>query len=305
MPHNFLILDNDPSMHCILSHIIMSNKLGNIVCSPDNDTHILEELRFWQPEIALVDLQYSDTDVLSLIQKALKADLSTRFIAISHGSNSELIRKAYEAGIEFVIKKPVIQQELVHVIRNIQKMHELEQTIAGIRRLLLQNTTLDPVSEAPLSLQQQITPDEYEIDQTLNHILSDIGIIGMTGTRELKNVVLEIRSYRAAHTNKPYHLRSMYSAVCQKLYGKEKTDSQQKNMEQRIRRAIQHAFLHLAELGAEDYYDPVFTEYAPLLFDFSQIRQEMRHLKKLSEYGGKINAKKFFEGMLIKTENRL
>ena len=299
MSHSFLILENDPSVYDALINIITRNQLGGIVCKIEKGQNTLEELRFWQPEIVFINYAFPEEDSLQIVSKSVKSGLPIRFIMICQMKNHEIANKAYSSGVDFLISKPINECEIVHLIQTIQHLNELEQTVSGIRKILHPCPAPSSASES-LSPAQDIT--EHEMNKALNRILSDIGIIGMTGTRELKNIVLEIHTYRLTHANKPYHLRDMYRSVCEKMYGTDNLAVQQKNMEQRIRRAIQHAFSHLAELGAEDYYDPIFTEYASLLFDFSQIRQEMRHLQNSHEYGGKINSKKFFEGILIKTE---
>ena len=71
-------------------------------------------------------------------------------------------------------------------------------------------------------------------------------------------------------------------------------------MEQRIRRTIQKALANLAALGQEDPYNTKFTEYGTLLFDFPQVRQEMKYLDGLSKERGKISIKKFVEGVISK-----
>ena len=53
----------------------------------------------------------------------------------------------------------------------------------------------------------------------------------------------------------------------------------------------------------EDFYDEIFTEDASRLFDFGQVQQEMRMLQGKGSQSGKINTKKFFEGILLKLED--
>ncbi|MFR2024080.1 MAG: DNA-binding domain-containing protein [Clostridia bacterium] len=55
--------------------------------------------------------------------------------------------------------------------------------------------------------------------------------------------------------------------------------------------------------AARTFYDEIFTEYASRLFDFGQVQQEMRMLQGKGSQSGKINTKKFFEGILLKLED--
>ena len=55
-------------------------------------------------------------------------------------------------------------------------------------------------------------------------------------------------------------------------------------------------------MGLDDYYNSKFTEYSTLLFDFKQVKQEMNHIEDPMNSKGKINIKKFIEGVLSKLE---
>jgi len=88
--------------------------------------------------------------------------------------------------------------------------------------------------------------------------------------------------------------------LLKKKVSKEITLANKKALEQRVRRTIQKAFTTIAELGCEDYSNSIFTEYSTLLFDFKQIRQEIRHINNSSEDPGKISVKKFIEGIITK-----
>ena len=51
----------------------------------------------------------------------------------------------------------------------------------------------------------------------------------------------------------------------------------------------------------EDYGNEFFTQYAAVLFPFPEVRAEMAHLRGKGGRG-KVNLKKFLDGMLILTE---
>ncbi|SHI39575.1 DNA-binding domain-containing protein [Lutispora thermophila] len=73
-----------------------------------------------------------------------------------------------------------------------------------------------------------------------------------------------------------------------------------KAIEQRIRRIILKALQNIAALGYDDFYSSKFVEYSTILFDFKQVKQEMRYLENPKEERGKINIKKFVEGVISK-----
>jgi len=66
-----------------------------------------------------------------------------------------------------------------------------------------------------------------------------------------------------------------------------------------VRRAITKALQNLANIGVESYHNDKFQTYSTALFDFSEVRQEMNFVQGKSPYRGKINVKKFIEGLLF------
>jgi two-component system response regulator YcbB len=67
----------------------------------------------------------------------------------------------------------------------------------------------------------------------------------------------------------------------------------------RIRRAITKALQNIASMGTENYDSEQFLRYAPILFDFKEIKKEMDYVRGKSKKGGKINIKKFIEGSIL------
>ena len=54
-------------------------------------------------------------------------------------------------------------------------------------------------------------------------------------------------------------------------------------------------------LGLEDYANEIFTRYSARLFSFQEVRAEMVRLQGKGP-GGKVNLKKFLDGLLILAE---
>ena len=65
-------------------------------------------------------------------------------------------------------------------------------------------------------------------------------------------------------------------------------------MEQRIRRTVIAALTNMASIGLNDYSNHKFEHYAPLYFDFQDVRMKMRAMEE-DQAGdkGKVNIKKF------------
>lgn len=71
-----------------------------------------------------------------------------------------------------------------------------------------------------------------------------------------------------------------------------------KSMEQRVRRTVFTGMVNLANLGVEDYMNEIFTEYSNSLYNFEQVKKEMDFIRGKSKRRGKVNLKKFIEGMV-------
>jgi two-component system response regulator YcbB len=55
----------------------------------------------------------------------------------------------------------------------------------------------------------------------------------------------------------------------------------------------------MAALGIEDSMNPIFENYSGQLFDFSEMRKEMKYLLGKSKIQGKINIKQFIESSIV------
>jgi two-component system response regulator YcbB len=74
----------------------------------------------------LVDLLLPKTDGISIVKKIKKIDKKISFIMISEVNNKEMISKAYSAGIEYYINKPV------NIIESIEIINRVKQKIKNI-----------------------------------------------------------------------------------------------------------------------------------------------------------------------------
>ncbi len=133
--------------------------------------------------------------------------------------------------------------------------------------------------------------NEKDIRNRAKRLLGKMGVLGESGCDDLISAVLWIKQ---THQDS-YRLSDLYSAIVEDPDDK----SQIYAVEQRIRRTITKAFNELSERGLEDYSDYTFEQYAPLLFDFSEIRKQMNYLKGESKTSGKVSIRKFIEGVLV------
>ena len=71
-----------------------------------------------------------------------------------------------------------------------------------------------------------------------------------------------------------------------------------KSMEQRIRRTAASGLTTIASMGADDFTNPVFTDYSGSLFDFEQVRKEMDYIQGKSDQRGNVKIKKFLTALV-------
>ncbi len=55
---------------------------------------------------------------------------------------------------------------------------------------------------------------------------------------------------------------------------------------------------NLANLGLEDYGNPVFEEYSNTLYQFAQVRQEMNCIRGQSDRHGIVKTRKFLTALV-------
>lgn len=287
MEKTFLIIDDDINIRKMLGIIIKKNNLGRVICELDSGEHGVQEILFYNPSIVLIDLLMPVKDGIEIINSATKSGYKGKFIMISQVEEQGLISRAYESGIKFFIGKPINNIEVIKVIKGVCENIDLENS-------------LNLIKDAVLNLNDSgvKTIETFDIDKKITNIFTEIGISAVIGSNDLRKIIYKILEIRRKDPSSNYALQSIYEEIVKEE--NESTVANKKALEQRVRRTIQKAFTTIAELGCEDYSNSIFTEYSTLLFDFKQIRQEIRHINNPSEEPGKISVKKFIEGIITK-----
>ncbi|SCZ77883.1 response regulator [Acidaminobacter hydrogenoformans] len=288
-PHTFMVIDDDPSVRVMLKQIIEKNKLGKVVADLSAGTHGAEEILFYNPDVVLIDYLLPGMDGVAVMEAALRQGYKGKFIMISQVEDEPMVSKAYTAGIVFFIGKPVNRIEVINVIRGVAHNLELERSMS-----LIQNALQFMGGAQPKT---QMSAQPQDANAKLSAVFSDLGIVGDSGCKDLSRLVLRIHQTAASGS---YQLQEIYKEIAEAEAEQEGGSVNARTVEQRIRRTIQKALANMAALGQEDPYNTKFTEYGTLLFDFPQVRQEMKYLDGRSKERGKISIKKFVEGVVSK-----
>jgi two-component system response regulator YcbB len=287
VPHTFMIIDDDPSVRMMLRQIIEKSGLGKVVADLTAGTHAAEEILFYRPDVVLIDYLLPGMDGVAIIDAAYQQGYQGKFIMISQVEDEPMVSKAYTAGVVFFISKPINRIEVINVIRGVAHNLELERSMS-----LIQNA-LQFVGMA----QPQASVQNKDAATRLGEVFTDLGIVGDSGCKDLSRLILKIGQAGASGN---YQLQEIYKEIAEAENPSDSENVNARTIEQRVRRSIQKALSNLASLGQEDPYNSKFTEYSTLLFDFPQVRQEMKYLDGLSKDRGKVSIRKFVEGVLSK-----
>ena len=273
------IVDDDISIINILEDIIKNNFENYLIDSALSANIGIEGILKQRPDIILLDYLLPDKDGLQIIRE-IKKVYNPLIVMISEVSDKEMIAKAYNEKIEFFITKPINVIEVVSVINKLVEYQEMKTTVNQVKNVMnkLNNTFIEDDTKNEL------------FEDKIKNFYSKIGILGSTGCDELIESVKWVKE----RENK-YTLSEMYLSLSEELFNKKQIYLVKK----RIRRIITKSFISMAALGNEDYMNPVFEKYSNQLFDFVELRVEMKYLKKESNKVGRINIRKFIESSII------
>lgn len=271
----FYIVEDDSNIILILKQIISDRSLGTVIGYATDGETALQEIEMLKPDILLVDLFIPKLDGISLLQKL---DRSVTSIMISQVSAKDMVSKAYEAGIEFFIQKPINAIEVISVIRNVVKGIESERKLSQIKSMFSPDAFDNTYTHKSDS-------DSISSKDRVSETMRALGILGESGGDAIHTSV----SYLINHPN------ALGEMPLKKFFNH--FSNQPKSFEQRIRRTAATALNNLAHMGLDDYSNMVFQDYAHVLFAFREVRVEMDGIRAQNGIHGSVNIRKFLEGL--------
>lgn len=282
MDFRIIVVDDDRAVRRMLTGIIENNGLGEVIAEAADGEEAERKIIALNPDIALIDLLLPSKDGIEVIRESRKKGVTTHFIMISQVEAQDMISKAYEAGIEFFVHKPINVTETVNVISKVEEMIKLKTTFMKIKETV-----------AGLGMLERFDINKPEMTK-IDLLLAELGILGETGSEDIKVLVENFDRVKKTTSN----LQEIYRFL-QEYYMKtdRKKSSDLKAIEMRIRRAIIKALGNIASMGMEDFDGEQFLRYASVLFEFKEVKKQMDFLRGKTSEGGKINVKKFLEGI--------
>jgi two-component system response regulator YcbB len=272
------IVEDDISVISILEDIVEREGLGSLVGDTTEGEPDLEHILAVDPDLVLIDLLMPGKDGIQVVRELRERGSQAKFIMISQVSSKEMIAKAYTAGVEFFIQKPINLIEVRNVIRSVSKQIENERALKAIQSVFASRET----ATAPRDPQDRQR-------RRIKYILSQLGMAGEKGAQDITKMCLYLLEEGQTAS------QMGVSALCAALSDGPRT------MEQRARRAVEKGMSHIASLGVEDYNNELFVRYAARLFSFPEVRREMSYHQGKGA-GGKVNLKIFLDGLLVLIE---
>ena len=280
----FFIVEDDISVIRMLTDIIEDAGLGTVCGDTEGKPASVREILAAKPDVVLVDFLMPETDGISVVSALREQGCSARIVMISQVSDKEMVAKAYDAGVDFFISKPINRVEICSVISHLQTAMRNEETLSGIRRMF---------TEQPGTPQTHTAArEEAGFEDSLRLILNRVGMAGEKGTEDIIKVCLYLKK------NNTSLAAAGIGNICATL------SPRPKNMEQRIRRAVAVGMSSVAHLGIEDFMNETFSLYSSTLFAFEDIRAEMDFIRGKAAYGGKVNIRKFIDGLMLETDHK-
>ena len=289
MSNTFIIIDDDMGIVTMLKNIIKQNNLGKVVADFTSGEHAVDEILFYEPDIVLIDYLLPSKDGVEIVNGILENGYIRKIIMPSQFEDPTMVANAYNTGVMFFIKKPINAIEVVNVLKNVIQNIELEKSMSIIKEALGNVAQADDKNKV-----------QENKGQVIESILSDIGIISDAGAKDIIELIYKVLDTKRRDNNAQYKLQEFYIEIAIEESSNSSARTNPNTIEQRIRRTIQKSLVNIAEFGIDDYYNPVFIEYSTLLFEFSQVKQEMNYIQGSSDRRGMVSIKKFIEGIITK-----
>ncbi|WP_242223790.1 response regulator [Bacillus cereus group sp. BfR-BA-01380] len=295
----YYIIDDDEVFRSMLAQIIEDEDLGEIVGEAEDGAFVEgDQLNFKKVDILFIDLLMPIRDGIETVRH-IAPSFAGKVVMISQVESKQLIGEAYSLGVEYYITKPLNKIEVVSVVRKVVERIRLERSIQDIQKSL--NNVFQ--WEQP-QVRNEPLQEEKKIADSGRYLLSELGIAGENGSKDLLSMLEFLYQYEKKETFEhgvPV-LKDIFQHITVKKLGEMASegeiDKERKASEQRVRRAIYQSLNHLASLGLTDFSNPKFESYAPKFFDFTIVRKRMTELtnESLSTTGHtRINTKKFIQ----------
>lgn len=293
MSLRFYIIEDDVAVQSILSNLIVSNNLGDVIDVSSDGKTAVEEVLHLKPDIVLVDLLLPRNDGISIVSEIKSEMNEIHFVMISEVTSRDLISKAYQVGIELFIKKPINIIEFTSVIGKLSEKLRMAKVISSFENAI-NSMDLYKVKEPELD-------KKLILKRSVKELLIQLGIYGDKGSADIIEIILYLdrMPQEGEMTYSNYKMADLYNFVVKenkRIYGR---IIRVKAVEQRVRRSVFRALENIANMGVEDYANEVFVKYSSVLFEYREVRTQMDYIRGKTYVKGTVNVRKFIEGVIM------
>ena len=276
----FYLVDDDLMVVKILENIIEEQRLGEVIGYSTDSIDSISDIVSKKPDIVLVDMLMPQMDGATLVGEIKSLNPNIKFIMISQITTKNLISKAYNAGIEFFINKPINKIEVTNVIRKLLDTINMEKKFKIIENMF----SGSGIIEEPATVNKI---------QNIRFVFSKLGIMGEKGSDD----IVRICEYMLENNIRSFDFK--VRDICESL------SENPKAMEQRLRRAINKGLINIANVGIEDYMNEIFIRFSNTIFDFENVKAEMDYIRGKRKSGGKISIKRFIDNLILMSEENV
>lgn len=279
----------------MLQHIIEDSGLGEVVGTAEGGQESVRLILNECPDVVLMDLLMPDQDGIETINSLQAQGCRSKFVMISQIENEDMVSLAYRSGIEFFIRKPINKIEVEVVLHKVNERYAINRYLDEIKSSLVKLEGLQfGLPPLPSSIRS--------VRDVVQSILMNIGMIGESGSRDIITIMELVSTTENTGSLRP--LKELY-IMAASSYKKNPGDvaKEVKAIEQRLRRSLAAGLINLASIGLTDYGNPKFEYYAPLYFDFEEVRLKMKEIEQGRDVSKvKVNIKKFLQVLYLEMQ---
>lgn len=277
---DFYILDDDIAVVKTLKHIITDRNIGTVVGYNTDVECAIDDIKEESPSIIMVDFMMKEMDGITFIREVKKFNREAAFIMISKLSDKSLVNQAYDAGVEFFVSKPVNVLEIERVCQNVIERMKLKKVVDNIHSAFMAVNSEDSKSQ----VKREVPAGRKQ--NWLDIMLGSLGILGEKGTNDIRKI------YERMEKSGRGYSKQILSDVAESLGDSEK------NVEQRVRRALKKALTNVAATKI-DMLEDDSQIYAKYVFDPLSIKMEVNFQEGLASAGGRVSIPKFMDGLTV------
>ncbi|WP_270566390.1 response regulator [Clostridium beijerinckii] len=116
--YKILVVDDSPMVHALMKRALENNEF-TICGSAKNGKDGVEKYKELSPDIITMDITMPIMDGLEASKEIMSINPKAKIVMLSAMGDEEIIETAKEIGINYFLKKPFNQEELLDVVKKI------------------------------------------------------------------------------------------------------------------------------------------------------------------------------------------